>query len=48
MFQEKCTNLEQALESANKDSAVEIRALKRDITMGKEKNDNLQKSYEEL
>ena len=41
MFQEKCTNLEQALDSANNVSADEIRALKREITLGREKIDNL-------
>ena len=48
MFQEKCTNLEQALESANNVSSAEIRALKREITLANEKNENLNKSYEEL
>jgi len=48
MFQEKCTNLEQALDSANNVSADEIRALKREITLGKEKNENLTQAYEEL
>ena len=48
MFQEKCVNLEQALEDANNVSSVEIRALKRKITLSKEKNDNLSQAYEEL
>ena len=48
MFQEKCVNLEQALEDANNVSSVEIRALKREITLSKEKNDNLSQAYEEL
>ena len=48
MFQEKCTNLESALESANNVSSVEIRALKREIVLCNEKNDNLNTSYEEL
>ena len=33
MFQEKCTNLESALENANNVSTVEIRALKRELTL---------------
>ena len=48
MFQEKCTNLESALENANNVSSVEIRALKREITLLNDKNDNLNTSYEEL
>ena len=48
MFQEKCTNLETALESANNVSSVEIRALKREITLCTDKNDNLNTAYEEL
>lgn len=48
MFQEKCTNLEVALESANNVSSVEIRALKREIILSNEKNDNLNSAYEDL
>ena len=48
MFKDKCADLEQALESANNVSSVEIRALKRDIVLGQEKNDNLTKAYDEL
>ena len=48
MFQEKCTNLESALESANNVSSVEIRALKREIILCTEKNDNLNQAYEDL
>jgi len=48
MFKDKCANLEQALESANNVSSVEIRALKREVTLAKEKNDNLSKAYEDL
>lgn len=48
MFQEKCVNLEQALESANMVSADEIKALRRDIAMANEKNANLTASYDEL
>ena len=48
MFQEKCTNLEAALESANNTSSVEVRALKREIVMLNEKNDNLNSAYEDL
>ena len=48
MFQEKCVNLEQALESANMVSADEIKQLRRDVAMANEKNENLTKSYEEL
>ena len=48
MFQEKCTNLEEALSSANNVSSAEIRALKREIALSHEKNDNLNKAYEDL
>mmetsp|Transcript_43395 Transcript_43395/g.57448 ORF Transcript_43395/g.57448 Transcript_43395/m.57448 type:complete len:132 (+) Transcript_43395:978-1373(+) len=48
MFQEKCVNLEQALESANVVSADEIRALRREITMAQEKNESLTGAYDEL
>ena len=48
MFKEKCTSLEEALESANKVSSAEIRALKREITLYQEKNANLNNSYEDL
>ena len=36
------------MESANNVSSVEIRALKREIALCNEKNDNLNTSYEEL
>lgn len=48
MFKDKCTNLEQALESANNVSSVEIRALKREVALAKEKNENLSTAYEDL
>ena len=38
MFQEKCQNLEAALEQANNVSSVEIRGLKRELAMSQEKN----------
>ena len=47
-FQEKCTNLEQALEDANQVSTVEIRALKREITLINERNETVNQAYEEL
>lgn len=48
MFQEKCLNLEQALESANNVSHAELRALKREITLCNEKHGILNSSYDEL
>ena len=47
-FQEKCVNLEEALEKANNVSAVEIRALKRELDLSHEKNQGLTKAYDEL
>ena len=48
MFRDKCTNLEAALEGANKVSGAEIRALKREIAHANDKNDNLTNAYDEL
>ena len=48
MFQEKCVNLEQALESSSAVSADEIKALRREIKLSKENNANLTASYEHL
>ena len=48
MFQEKCVNLEQALESANTISADEIKALRRKVTMYEDQNRDLTTSYDSL
>ena len=48
MFQEKCLNLEQALDSANVVSADEIKALRRNVTLLQEQNSNLTASYDDL
>ena len=48
MFEEKCVNLEAALETAANSSSVEIRALKRELTLAQEKNQSLSTAYDEL
>lgn len=48
MFQEKCVNLEQALESANVVSTDEIKALRREVTQFQDRNDQLTQTFDKL